>query len=177
MAVTERRKCNYKSATTSTEMIKAIGQFIDENTVKAVSSSPVLALMGDEATDLQNRTELSVCMRYLTSAGCSVECFLHLVNVPNTNAETITKNIISVLECRGIDLTKVVWIAFDGASNMSGCKSGVQARLREEKCPEDIYVHCRSHLLQFACVYAAEKLKPIKHLFSALNSLWRLFSP
>ena len=59
---------------------------------------------------------------------------------------------------------------------MSGQRSGVQARLRAEKCPEAVYVHCRSHLLQLACVYASQKLKPIKQLFSALNSLWRLFS-
>ena len=49
----------YKSAATSTEMVKAIGQFLDENTVQELSSSPVLSLMGDEATDVCNRTELS----------------------------------------------------------------------------------------------------------------------
>jgi len=53
---------------------------------------------------------------------------------------------------------------------MSGHRSGVQTRLQEEKYPEAVYVHCRSHLLQLACVYAAEKLKPIEQLFSALNS-------
>ena len=132
--------------------------------------------MGDEATELINQTELSICMRYLTKAGCSVECFLELVPVPDTTAETVSSNIVSTLESRGIDLSKIVWIAFDGASNMSGHRSGVQTQLREEKCPEAVYVHCRSHLLQLACVYAAEELKPIKHLFSALNSLWRLFS-
>ena len=110
----------YMSAATSTEMVKAIGEFIDEKTVQELSSSPVLALMGDEATDLRNRTELSICMHYLNSAGCSVECFLELVHVPDTTAETISSNIVSALECRGIDLSKVVWIAFDGASNMSG---------------------------------------------------------
>ena len=91
-------------------------------------------------------------MRYLTKAGCSVECFLELVPVPNTTAETVSSKIVSTLESRGIDLSKIVWIAFDGASNMSGHRSGVQTRLREEKCPEAVYVHCRSHLLQLACV-------------------------
>ena len=115
-------------------------------------------------------------MPYLTSAGCTVECFLALVHVPDTTAETISGNIVSALECRGINLSKIVWIAFDGASNVSGHRSGDQARLQAEKCPEAIYVHCRSHRLQLACVYACEKLEPIKQLFSALNSLWRLFS-
>ena len=54
---------------------------------------------------------------------------------------------------------------------MCGHRSGVQTRIREEKCPfEAVYVHCRSHLLQLACVYAAEKLKLIKQLFSALKA-------
>ena len=148
----------YKSAATSTEMVKAFGQYLDEKTVQEVFSSPVLALMGDEATDLRNRTELSVCMRYLTSAECTVECFINLIPVPDTTAETISSNIVSILEHRGIDLSKIVWIAFDGASNMSGHRSGVKTHLREEKCPEAVYVHCRSHLFQLACVYAAEKL-------------------
>ena len=164
----------YKSAATSVDMVKSIGTFLDEKTLAELSSSPVLALMGDEATDLRTRTELSICMRYLTSAGCTTECFLKLLTVPDTTSQTITEAIISTLESKGVDFSKIMWIAFDG--NMSGHRSGVQARLREEKCPEAQYVHCRSHLLQLACVYACEKIKPIKQLFSAINSLCRFFS-
>ena len=94
----------YKSAATSTEMVKAIGQFLDERTVQEISSSPILALMGDEGTDLRNQTELSVYMRYLTKAGCSVECFLELVPVSDTTAETVSSKIVSTLESRGMYL-------------------------------------------------------------------------
>ena len=157
-------------------MLRAIGQFIDERTVDEIASSPVISLMADEATDLRNREELSVCMRYLTSTGGMVECFLDLVFVPDTTATTITSNITAILQSRNIDCSKIRWISFDGASNMSGRNSGVQAQLRKQNCPEALYVHCRSHLLQLACVYTSDKVKPIKQLFSALNSLWRLFS-
>ena len=54
----------YKSAATSTEMVKALGQFVGEKTVQEISSSPILALMGDEATDLRSRTEISAWMKY-----------------------------------------------------------------------------------------------------------------
>ena len=107
--------------------------------------------------------------------GISVESFV-LVPISDAKAETITNSIVTTLDTRGIDMTRVVWIAFDGASNMSGHKSGVQARLREKKCPNAHYVHCRSHVLQLACVHAGEKIKPIKNLLSALNSLYRFFS-
>ena len=157
-------------------MLTAIGQYVDEQVVQGISSSPFLALMCDEATDLNTLTELSVCMRYLNSAGCSVECFLEIVPVPDTKAETITAQIVSTLESRSIDFSKIVWVACDGASNMSGNRSGVQAHLREGKCPDVSYVHCRSHLLQLACVNSCDKIKPIKKLFSAINSLYQLFS-
>eukprot|EP00118_Oscarella_pearsei_P010818 m.68553 g.68553 ORF g.68553 m.68553 type:complete len:765 (+) comp35534_c0_seq2:451-2745(+) len=166
----------YKSAATSSQMVKAIGSYLDEKLVASLSSSPMLSLMADEATDMRNRTELSVCLRYLNSAGCSIESFLHLTDVPNTTAKTITESIIRMLECRQIEMSKIIWLSFDGASNMSGSKGGVQALLSKGKCPDATYIHCRSHRLQLACVYAAEKIKPIKQLFSALNSLWRFFS-
>ena len=141
-----------------------------------ISGSPFLSLMGDEVTNMKNCTELSVCMQYLTTAGCINECFLDIQKVPDETAEVITGGIISIIESRGIDFSKVVWLAFDGASNMSGHISGVQAQIKNEKCEEATYVHCRSHLLQLACVQSSEKFKPRKQLFSAMNSLWCLFS-
>ena len=133
-------------------MVKTIGEYIDSKTVNEISVSPFLLLMGDEETDMKNRTELSLCMRYLTTAGCTNECFLDVQNVPDETAEVITGGIISIIESRGNDFSKVVWLAFDGASNMSGHISGVQARMKNEKCEKATYVHCRSHPLQLACV-------------------------
>ena len=103
---------------------------MDNKTVNEISGSPFLSLMGDEATDVKNRTELSVCMRYLTTAGCTNECLLDIQNVPDETAEFITGGIISIIESRGIDFSKVVWLAFDGGSNMSGHISGVQAQMK-----------------------------------------------
>ena len=98
--------------------------------------------MADEATDLRNRTELSICLRYLTIAGCTNECFIDVQCVPSETAEVVTDGIISIIESRGINFSNVIWLAFDGASNMSGHISGVQARLKEQKCEEATYVQC-----------------------------------
>ena len=132
--------------------------------------------MSDEATDMKDRTELSAYMRYLTAAGSTNECFLDIQNVPDETAEVITGGVTSIIESRGIDLSRVVWLAFDGASNISGHISGVQARMKNEKCEEATCVPFRSHLLQLACVQSSETFMPLKQLFSAMNSLWRLFS-
>ena len=122
------KNATYKSLATSLERVKTIGEYIDSKTVNEISGSPFLSLMGDEATDMKNRIE--VCMRYLTSGGCTNECFLDIKNVPDKTAEVITGGIFSIIESRGIDFSKVVWLAFDDASNMSGHISGVQAQIK-----------------------------------------------
>ena len=90
--------------------------------------------------------------------------------MPSDTAEVATDGIISIIESRGgINFSNVLWLAFDGASNKSGI-SGVQARLKQQKCEEASYVHRQSYLLQHTFVQSSEKLKPIKQLFSAMNS-------
>ena len=56
------RNATYKSLATSLEMVKAIGEYIHSKTVYEISGSPFLSLMGDEAKDMKNRIELSVCV-------------------------------------------------------------------------------------------------------------------
>ena len=108
-------------------MVKAIGEYIHIKTVNEISGSPFLSLMGDEATDIKKNLLSYLYVRYLTTAGCTNECFLDIQNVPDESAEVITGGIISIFESRGIDFSKVVWLAFDGASNISGHISGIQA--------------------------------------------------
>ena len=125
-------------------MVKTIGEYIDSKTVNEISGSPFLSLMG-EATDMKNRTELSVCMRYLTTAGCTNEYFLDVQNVPDETAEVLTGGII-----RGLSSPKLFgWPLMELAIIMSGHISGVQARIKNEKCEKATYVHCRSHLCSF----------------------------
>ena len=44
---------------------------------------------------------------FLTTAGCTNECFLDIQNVPDETAEVITGGIISIIESRGIDFSKL----------------------------------------------------------------------
>ena len=48
----------------------------------------------------------------------------------------------------------------------------VQARLKEH-APHAVLVHC--HLLQLACVQAANNMNIIKHVYTVLTTLWKFF--
>jgi hypothetical protein len=97
-----------------------------------------------------------------------------MVELQSTESESVKNGILQVLQKLQIDSSNVVWLAFDGASNMSGKNAGTQALLIKNHTQSAMYVHCRAHLLQLVCVYASEKFPEIKRLFSTLGSLWRL---
>ena len=52
-------------------------------------------------------------------------------------------------------------------------KKGVQ-RLKEFS-PRALFVHCRCHVLQLASVQAANATPGIKHVYTTLMVLWKLF--
>ena len=49
---------------------------------------------------------------------------------------------------------------------------GVQARLKKH-APHAVSVHC--HLLQLACMEAANSTTGIKHVYTTLTTLWKYF--
>ena len=51
---------------------------------------------------------------------------------------------------------------------------GVQARLKKH-APHAVFVHCHCHLLQLACVQAANSTTGIKHVYNTLTTLWKYF--
>ena len=73
------------------------------------------------------------------------------MKLQRVRAPDITNAIISTLEDVGISLQDLRGQCFDGASNMSGNKSGVQKRIKDRQ-PKAIYTHCASHSLSLSIV-------------------------
>ena len=71
-------------------------------------------------------------------------------------------------------MSKIVRMGFDGASTFSGKKTGVQTRIKK-LAPHALFVHCHCHLLQLACVQAANSTNAIKHVYVTLTALWKFF--
>ena len=51
---------------------------------------------------------------------------------------------------------RIVGLGFDGAATFSGRRTSVQACIKK-RTPHVLFVHCHCHLLQLACVQAANK--------------------
>ena len=163
--------CTAKVAVT--EFVEAIGQWVQEVLLARIHHTSVFSLMADECTDISTVEELSIYSRWVED-GVPVEHFLGILPLKKTNAETIYSAIVSCLREKNIQLSKLVGMGFDGATTFSGKRSGVQMRL-EANAPHALFVHCHCHLLQFACVQAANNTNGIKHVYTTLTSLWKFF--
>ena len=75
--------------------------------------------------------------------------------IKQANAESIYSTLVEFMKEKGIEVSKIVGMGSDGASTFSGKKTtGVQTRIKKV-APHALYVHYHCHLLQLACVQAA----------------------
>ena len=75
----------------------------------------------------------------------------------------------------GISLNKVLGFGSDGASVMTGCRSGVAVCLRGHN-PEIISIHCDAHRLALASSQAAHAIVYLKRFDDHLNTLFYHFA-
>jgi len=164
----------YKSHNTATEFLCAVSDWLQSDISRSLHESPYIAILADEATDIRQRTELSVCFRFVVN-GQAVERFFSLMQLKSTSASDIADAMLDLVKKHSIPLRNIYWMAFDGAANMSGTKNGVQAKLRHMGLDQAHYIHCRSHLLNLAAANVANNFKPLRSLFSSFNSVWKFF--
>ena len=178
---TRPRNATYQSTTAISDILQSLSVALDTQLTSRLQMSVeklgMFALMSDEETNIKNEQVLSTCVRYLSCESQSVvEQFVAVSSLQNATAETVTAAIGDVCRSRSIDMTKIVALSFDGASNMSGQRGGVQALLKDRYCPRAVFIHCRSHRLQLALKNAANKNKTVKGILATLGSFYKLFS-
>ena len=84
-------------------------------------------MIADEATDVAHKEQLCITIRWVDKSFDMYETPVELVNVPQTELETLTTVIKDSLIHLGLPIGQCRGRVYDGASNMSG-HSGVAAR-------------------------------------------------
>ncbi len=74
---------------------------------------------------------------------------LSFIKLDRVRAVDIASAIIQTLEEFGLSLDGLRGQGYDGASTMSGQKTGVQARIKEKQ-PKALYTHCAGHSFNLA---------------------------
>ena len=117
--------------------------------------------------------EQSVIVLWWVSEDFEVnEEFLGVYNVPTIDAATLTVAAKDTLYRMNLPLSKLRGQCYNGASAMSGAKSGVAKKIQEE--PRAVYTHCYGHSINLATCNAVKRSKPIKNALETTHEITKL---
>ena len=169
-----KRKTNtYTSHNIQNEIINLMAKQVLKEINVHLQQSPFLTLMLDETTDVSNKEQVVVVLRWVSSDLIVSEKFLGLHEAPSTDALTLTTIAKNAMQGLGLPLAKLRGQCYDGASCMKGEKSGVAQRIREEE-PRAVYTHCYGHSINLATCDAVKESKPIKNALEMTHEVCKL---
>ena len=109
----------------------------------------IYSIMYDEATDVKNVSELAVRLRWVDDELEAHGEFIGLKNMPNTDADSIARELKDVLLQMHLKLSKCRGQCYDRCSTMYGSKSRVPVQIKsKEECT--LYTHCYAHSINLA---------------------------
>lgn len=127
-------RAKYTSPTIQNELISILGEQIRESIVNQIPfDAPYFSILADEVTDVSNREQLSLVIRFVDSDGNIHEEFLGFQNLQRITGEAIASSILDTLPQWNLDIKNCRGQGYDGASNMSSSRRGTQALIREKK--------------------------------------------
>ena len=150
------RSQDYTSPLVQNEILQLLSNNIVREIVKSIQALPILqySIIIDGTQDMSGVEQESICIRYVDHDLVPHEMFIGLYEVSSTTGEAIAKVARDVLLRLNIPIDGLRGQTYDGAANMSGIHSGVQAEIKRQQ-PLALYVHCGSHCVnlvtQAAC--------------------------
>ena len=160
-----RKDNSYTSPDIQNEIVDLMSSHVLRVIAIDLRKSPFLSIMIDETRDCANTEQVTVVVRMVTYEFDVHEQFLGMYGVPSVDAQTLTTAIKDVFERFNFSFNKLRGQCYDGASAMSGAKSGVARRILEIE-PRALFTHCYGHSLNLA---ACDTMKQIKLLKDALG--------
>lgn len=105
--------------------------------------------------------------------------FIGVHSVSKATAENIVhglqETVVSNLKMDWNEISnKLVGLSCDGASVMTGCKSGVSAIL-EKECPSIVTIHCMAHRLELSLKDVTKKVKTYERVNILLAGLYYFY--
>ena len=155
-------------------LISLLASSVQEMIKSELRSAQYFTLIADETKDVSKTEQLSVVLRYVYQCK-TYERFISYSQCDELNSEAIFNYIMTALTELDVDISNCVSQCFDGASVMSGCHTGVKAKINEVN-PTAVYIHCYAHQLNLALVDTCKQLAHAFDFFSLLESVYVFIS-
>ena len=152
---------HYLSSEILNEMLSLMARAITIKLLENIREASIYSLIADEATDITNKEQLCISIRWVYPLLNIHEDTLELTALTKTNSETIANAIVDFSLRYQLPISKCRGQAYDGASSMSGAINGIAARIQYEE-PSAVYVHCLAHSVNLCLQTLTKCVTPIK---------------
>ncbi|CAI6353085.1 unnamed protein product [Macrosiphum euphorbiae] len=127
--------------------ISMISSDIFSNLQNEIANCSALSLALDESTDIQDKPQLAIFVRYVTMNMEVKEELLDLIALKETTRGCDIKDALDVvLRKAEVPIAKIVSVSTDGAPSITGCKNGLIGILKSDTdFPDFIPIHCIIH--------------------------------
>ena len=107
------KNATYLSNVSVENLTEAISIFLEEKTLTSIQLSDNFALLADESTDEAQREQLGLVARYKPNGLSEIkEEYLGLINLPKTDAKTITSAIEQFFVAKNIQIPECIFFFF-----------------------------------------------------------------
>ena len=138
-----------------------------------IRSAKVFTIMVDEATNVANISQLTLCIRWVDDNLDCHEDFIGLYSPHVTNANINVAVIKDVILCMNFNLKNCQGQCYDGCSTMKGKKSGVAKQIKSEE-PKALLAHCFTHSLNLTVGDAIKANKVMKNSLETIFEIMKL---
>jgi hypothetical protein len=134
-------------------------------------------VISDGTQDKSKMEAQAVLVRYVETADGvvrPVERLIEVFTTAETSGEVLSNKILESLARVGLELQWLVGQSYDGASNVRGKQSGLQARI-QEVAPKAMYVWCQAHRLNLVVESLLHGCTDICNTLGLLQELYNFF--
>ena len=145
----ERKRLRYDSHDVQNEFLSIMAQQVLRQLALGLQSAIFYAIMVDETTDKANKEQVVLVFRWVDDALTAHKEFVGLYLTDSIASKALVAVIKDVLLRMNLKIEHCRGQCYDGASSMTGEKTGVAKILRDEE-PRAILTHCYGHALNLA---------------------------
>lgn len=174
----------YLSPAIQNEIITALGDKVKYDILLEIRKAPFFSYISDSTQDMSKIDQQSHIFRYVNvmydkeNKPVDIvihESFIGFEIMEGQTSSEMEQQLYNNFEKNKIDIKKLRGIGFDGAANMSGVYSGLQARIKHTQ-PLALYVHCAAHNLNLVINDSVKNITEIQNFYEKLECLYSYFA-
>ena len=166
----------YTLSNIQNQIIKVLSDQVTQKIISKVIAATWFPVIPDEVTDVLNKEQLSLVLRYVHPDTLFIREDLMGFFECDTgiSGRQLSDKIIASLEAYGLDLSILRGQSYDGAGNMAGSVNGTAALISQQS-PLALYLHCAFHCLNLAVVRSLE-ITSIRNMMGVVGRIYQYFA-